>query len=134
MKRSKIQLRRAGCDLLIYMIEFKFHACLIWEEKIQVYRNYTLHNDTVQRYRVSERNRVMNVWSSDNTLACPYISYQICIDTWTRNMDSLNQSHIHMGLVWHLSQSFIRPLLYFSLIVESHSSHFLEPTSTKQWR
>jgi len=36
------------------------------------------------------------------------------------------------GLIWHLSQSSIRPSIYFSLIVKSRSNLFLEPTSTKQ--
>ena len=36
------------------------------------------------------------------------------------------------GLIWHLSQSSIRPSIYFSLIVKSRSNRFLEPTSTKQ--
>ena len=35
-------------------------------------------------------------------------------------------------LIWHLSQSSIRPLIYFSSIVNSRSNPFVEPTSTKQ--
>ena len=35
-------------------------------------------------------------------------------------------------LIWHLSQSSIRPSIYFSSIVKSLSNPFLEPTSTKQ--
>ena len=34
--------------------------------------------------------------------------------------------------IWHLSQSSIRPSIYFSSIVKSRSNPFLEPTSTKQ--
>ena len=35
--------------------------------------------------------------------------------------------------IWrHLSQSFIRPSIYFSLIMKSHLKPLLEPTSTKQ--
>ena len=37
------------------------------------------------------------------------------------------------GLIWHLSQSSIRPSLYFSSIVKSRSNPFLESTSIKQW-
>ena len=36
------------------------------------------------------------------------------------------------GLIWHLSQSSVRPSIYFSLIVKSCSNLFLEPTSTMQ--
>ena len=36
-------------------------------------------------------------------------------------------------LIWHLSQSSIRPSIYFSSIVKSRSKPFLEPTSTKQY-
>ena len=35
-------------------------------------------------------------------------------------------------LIWHLSQSSIRPSIYISSIVKSRSNLFLEPTSTKQ--
>ena len=34
--------------------------------------------------------------------------------------------------IWHLSQSYIRPSIYFSSIVKSRSKPFLEPTRTNQ--
>ena len=41
---------------------------------------------------------------------------------------------INEGLIWHLSESSIRPVIDYTLIVKSHSNPFLEPTSTKQFR
>ena len=40
--------------------------------------------------------------------------------------------YLTRGLIWHLSQSSIRPSIYFSLIVKSRSNPLQEPTSTKQ--
>ena len=40
--------------------------------------------------------------------------------------------YLTRGLIWHISQSSIRPSIYFSSIVNSLSNPFLEPTSTKQ--
>jgi len=37
--------------------------------------------------------------------------------------------YLTRGLIWHLSQSSIRPSLYFSSIVKSRSNPLLEPTS-----
>ena len=36
------------------------------------------------------------------------------------------------GLIWHFSQSYIRPLIYFSLILKSCSNLFLKQTCCKQ--
>jgi len=40
--------------------------------------------------------------------------------------------YLTRGLIWHLSQSSIRPSNYFSLIVISGLNPFLETASTKQ--
>ena len=37
--------------------------------------------------------------------------------------------YLMRGLIWHLSQSSIRPSIYFSSFVKSRSNPFLEPTS-----
>jgi len=39
--------------------------------------------------------------------------------------------YLTRGLIWHLNQSFIRPSIYFSLIVKSRSNSFLEKTVTR---
>ena len=41
--------------------------------------------------------------------------------------------YLTWDLIWHLSQSSIRPSVYFSSIVKSRSNPFLESTSIKQW-
>jgi len=36
-------------------------------------------------------------------------------------------------LIWHVTQSSIKPSIHFSSIVKSGSNPYLEPTCTKQW-
>ena len=59
----------------------------------------------------------------DNTLVAKYHPKDYFFWCWRY----LTRVHI-----WHLSQSSIRPSIYFSSFVKSGSNPFLEPTSTKQ--
>ena len=51
-------------------------------------------------------------------------SYPFCLVWFWR--------YLTRGLIWHLSQTSIRPSIYFSSIVKSRSNPYLEPTSTMQ--
>jgi len=51
-------------------------------------------------------------------------SNQACITSSCQN----TYCYLTRRLIWHLSQSFIRPSIYFSLIVKSRSNPFLEST------
>ena len=50
------------------------------------------------------------------------------------HLKSIFLTYLQLSLFWNLSQSSIRPSIYFSLIVKSHLNLFLEPTSAKQYK
>ena len=59
-------------------------------------------------------------------------STQLAINSYKYISYILALTIFNEGVIWHLSQSSIRSSIYFSLIVNSRSNPFLEPTSTKQ--
>ena len=109
MQKGLLRVERVNCSWYLPVL----WGCLLMQYLLQV--------SQVRHHQLSSTQPSRDLWMQHLHPVNQTISFLVLVLT------IFNEG----GLIWHLSQSFIRPSIYFSLIVKSCSNLFLEPTSTK---
>ena len=106
--------------------------------------NWRTWGDRGRKQQTHDRNKeslsnVINLYRFFHIICIPYITYIIVCYSGPKLKSFLIcltkfwfWRYLKRWLIWYLSQSSIRPSIYFSSIVISRSNPFLEPTSTKE--